>query len=777
MPTEQCPTTPSFNKHIQKDMNMQKPPTWELTEAVYTTAIAPLHVPIVPATSSTIPHSGMFGPHNFGPHHIVIANSHTIDATKKSLAQEYQTRINQLPQTIEQELAATRLEGSTHPLPPADAIIRELGVRNTLLSRKTADFHQKTALANQFYGGDPLNRSLIEFYQKASTMGQRVMPGGIAMQAWTASYRAAHEAWLLAQSIQILNQQQVQVLNRLAAVQANDQAQAAAAEAQRVAAERARIAAEQQRLKEIADAARREQEQVRMAAEKAHLEAQLKALADFQAQNQAQEKARIATLKTALAEAEANAEAAAQHFAAEQARLQAEMEQRIEQIQKQLQTERQSLETRRKVIDTATAVAQRQAQLANLKIQQQKEKQAQERERQQALLAAEAETQRQLEQARLLTQWREETEARWQSPSFANVGSMAAFGPTFTGTLGTFGVSPATSLALRTALRAAVAAAIAALASVAVPVLVGFAALLAPSRLGNGDLFSVSVPLSELAPDSTADLYELAAVGGEIDLPVRLGSRTIGNKVEIVVVATDGVTVPASVPVRFAHFDARKNVYVSGSTVSNGPVITWTPLVEPQDPSTEFPLIDTDLPIYEGATVTPDTGRIDPFPELDRYEFGGFITVFPIESGIPPTFTMLRDRRQDPGVASGAGQPVSGNWLGAASTGEGAPIPMQIADKFRGREFSSFKAFRRAFWKAMGDDELLSSQFTKLRQMDMKHRLAPAALPQDQVGRRIKYEIHHINPIGAGGEVYDMDNLRVMTPKLHISIHSNIKGE
>lgn len=778
---------------------MQKPPTWELTEAVYTTAIAPLHVPIVPATSSTIPHSGMFGPHNFGPHHIVIANSHTIDVTKKSLEQEYQTRISQLPQTIEQELAATRLEGSTHPLAPADAIIRELGVRNTLLSRKTADFHQKTALANQFYGGDPLNRSLIEFYQKASTMGQRVMPGGIAMQAWTASYRAAHEAWLLAQSIQILNQQQVQVLNRLAAVQANDQAQAAAAEAQRVAAERARIAAEQQRLKEIADAARREQEQVRrreqnrlaalaeterlaveqarMAADKAHLEAQLKALADFQAQNQAQEKARIATLKTALAEAEANAEAAALHFAAEQARLQAEMEQRIEQIQKQLQTERQSLETRRKVIDTATAVAQRQAQLTNLKIQQQKEKQAQERERQQARLAAEADTQRQLEQARLLAQWREETEDRWQSPTFANVGSMAAFGPAFTGTLGTVGVSPATSLALRTALRAAVSAAIAALASIATPVLVGFAALLAPSRLGNGDLFSISVPLSELAPDSTPDLYELAAVGGEIDLPVRLGSRTIGNSVEIVVVATDGVTVPASVPVRLAHFDARKNVYVSGSTVSNGPVITWTPLIEPQDPSTEFPLIDTDLPIYEGATVTPDAGRIDPFPELDRYGFGGFITVFPIDSGIPPTFTMFRDRRQDPGIASGAGQVVSGNWLGAASTGDGAPIPMQIADKFRGGEFSSFKAFRRAFWKAMGDDELLSGQFTKLRQMDMKHRLAPAALPQDQVGRRIKYEIHHINPIGAGGEVYDMDNLRVMTPKLHISIHSNIKGE
>ncbi|MEO8641116.1 S-type pyocin domain-containing protein [Pseudomonas sp.] len=684
----------------------------------------------------------------------VVVNSREFTTHSMKTAREFQTRTEQLAQSIEQDLVATRLEGPTHPLPPAEAIIRELGVRHTLIARKTAELHQKTALAHQFFGGDPLNKDFHDYFRKAQSIDRTVNARGVAMQAWATSYRAAHEANLLSQSIQMLNQQQVEVHKSLAAVQANDQAQAAAAEAQRVAAEKARIQAEAN----------------------AYVEAQAQAQLQKQVQLEVQERARIAALNTALAEAEAKAEAAAQHFAAEQARLQADMEQRIEQIQKQLQTERQSLETRRKVIDTATAVAQRQVRRANLKIQQQKEKQAQERERQQALLAAEAETLRQAEQARLLAQWREETEARWQSPTFANVGSMAAFGPAFTGTTGTFGVSPATSLALRTALRAAVSAAIAALASVAAPVLVGFAALLAPSRLGNGDLFSVSVPLSELAPDSTADLYELAAVGGEIDLPVRLGSRTIGNSVEIVVVATDGVTVPASVPVRLAHFDARKNVYVSGSTVSNGPVITWTPLVEPQDPSTEFPLIDTDLPIYEGATVTPDAGRIDPFPVLDRYGFGGFITVFPIDSGIPPTFTMFRDRRQDPGIASGSGQSVSGNWLGAASTLEGAPIPKQIADKLRGREFSSFKAFRRVFWKTVASERFLNRQFTPLNKIDLRDGLSPSAKSSEQVGRRKKFEIHHVKPISEGGAVYDIDNLRILTPKQHIEAHSK-KGE
>jgi hypothetical protein len=746
---------------IQKDMNMQKPPKppqennsrpgfLEITTPIHTVGVAPDHF-TPPPRSGTRLQAGPFG----AGVSTYNQNRGTVINTTRALEQEYQTRSSELPHTIEAELAATRYEGPTDPVPPLQSVVRELGVLNKLTQRKTAEFHSNTSTANAFYGGDPFNRHINEFMIKATKMEKWPGPNGIAMQALNQSLRAAIEARLLSQTLQSLHQRTINLQHTLSAMQAAEQVRLAAKqEAQRVAAEQARIQAEAN----------------------AYVEAQAKSKAQLQklVQLEAQERARIAALSTALAEAEANAEAAAQHFAAEQARLQSDMEQRIEQIQKQLQTERQSLEARRKVIDTATAMAQRQAQLANLKIQQQKEKQAQEHEheRQQARLAAEAETQRQLEQARLLAQWREETEAQWQSPTFANVGSMAAFGPTVTGTLGTVGVSPATSLALRTALRAAVSAAIAALASVAAPVLVGFAALLAPSRLGSGDLFSVSVPLSELAPDSTADLYELAAVGGEIDLPMRLGSRTIGNSVEIVVVTTDGVTVPASVPVRFAHFDARKNVYVSGSTVSNGPVITWTPLIDPQNPSTEFPLIDTDLPIYEGATVTPDTGRIDPFPELDRYGFGGFITVFPIDSGIPPTFTMFRDRRQDPGIASGAGQAVSGNWLGAASTGEGAPIPMQIADKFRGREFSSFKAFRRAFWKAVASDEYLFEQFDRIDKASIKHGLSPKPHQTEHVGQRRKYEIHHVTPIDNGGAVYDIDNLRILTPKQHIQTHS-----
>ena len=371
-----------------------------------------------------------------------------------------------------------------------------------------------------------------------------------------------------------------------------------------------------------------------------------------------------------------------------------------------------------------------------------------------------------------------QTEARWEKPEFAHVGSAVEFGPTFSGTLGNIATDRVTSLALTNALRTGIATAISTASAFAAPALVGFAALLVPSELGNGDLFSAGVPLFELAPDLTGDLYEVAANNGHLDLPVRLGTRTIGNRVEIVIVTTDGITVPSSIPVRLAYFDAEKNAYVSSAGTSDfGPIVTWTPLIEQLDPSSSFPLVDHQLPIYEGATVAPAGGRIDPFPELDLYGFDGHITVFTIDSGIPPVLTVFRDRRQDPGVASGSGQTVSGNWLGAAATQQGAPVPTQIADKLRDREFSSFRAFRRAFWKAVGSEPSLLDQFTTFNKFDVKNGLAPRAPKSEQIGGKIKLDIHHIEPISEGGAVYDIDNLRILTPKQHIETHSRMREQ
>ena len=49
----------------------------------------------------------------------------------------------------------------------------------------------------------------------------------------------------------------------------------------------------------------------------------------------------------------------------------------------------------------------------------------------------------------------------------------------------------------------------------------------------------------------------------------------------------------------------------------------------------------------------------------------------------------------------------------------------------------------------------------------------PATYREGRVGKRIKFETHHIEPIDQGGGVYDVDNMGVTTPRQHINIHSN----
>jgi hypothetical protein len=467
-----------------------------------------------------------------------------------------------------------------------------------------------------------------------------------------------------------------------------------------------------------------EQEAQRVAAEQARIRAEAEALAH------AQEQARLAALaeaeRVAAEQARIAAEAAARYITAEQARLEAEAE------------------------------VQRQAEQLRLENQRKAEEQAL-RDAMAALDAAKG------------------------SRPFRVSGAAAASGPVFTVAAGTLAVDAVTNLAIRTALRSAAATAITALAAAVgtasgVVIVVGVAALVYYALRDNKEPYALSLPLSDLTTYDAGALNAIAQANGDIELPVAIGTRTVDNTTEFSIAATNGTSVSRKVPVRLATYDPALNIYRTENPDAQSPGMTWTPIVSPGNASTVSPVTQPDVAPYTGATATALEGRIDENPELDFYSFGGFVYVFPIDSGIPPQFVMFRDRRSEPGVSNGSGQLVSGNWMGTASMPEGAPIPAQIADKLRGRRFSTFNNFRSEFWKAVSNDELLNGQFTKLRQMDMKQGLAPAAFPQDQVGKRIKYEIHHIIPIAEGGEVYDMDNLQIMTPKSHIQTHTKAKG-
>ncbi|KTC17551.1 S-type Pyocin [Pseudomonas marginalis ICMP 9505] len=340
--------------------------------------------------------------------------------------------------------------------------------------------------------------------------------------------------------------------------------------------------------------------------------------------------------------------------------------------------------------------------------------------------------------------------------------------------VGTIATAEGISVTLQAAIRAAVAALTELAASTASGLLVGVSALIYSPKLANGELperYALGTPVSTFLPDLNESTIT-SAVNGTIDLPVRMSSKTAADgRSEVFVVNANGTSVPSKVKVIAATYDPAQKVYTITTSDVPPRTLIWTPAASPGDSSTMLPVGQSEPAIYVGATVTPVEGRIDSFPGISEAGFDDFITVFPIDSGLPPLYIMFRDRREDPGIVTGGGQAITGSWLGAASQGEGAPIPSQIADKLRGQEFKNFRAFREAFWKAVANDSGLSSQFNRQNLLRILNGKAPYTSELEHAGKSGKFELHHKAFISEGGEVFDIDNIYVVTPKLHKQIH------
>jgi Rhs element Vgr protein len=212
---------------------------------------------------------------------------------------------------------------------------------------------------------------------------------------------------------------------------------------------------------------------------------------------------------------------------------------------------------------------------------------------------------------------------------------------------------------------------------------------------------------------------------------------------------------------------------------ADGPLITWTP-ERPEG---------SDLPSHTGSDIKPidqatilvtpipdgkDEYTTPPFPVPDERDLNDYILVFPADSGIKPIYVYLKTARDEPGVATGKGEILSGSekWLEAASSGQGAPVPAQVADKLRGKSFRNFDHFREEFWLAVAECPELMSQFKRINQMEIRDGNAPFSIVPEQVGGRKRFEIHHIERIIDGGAVYDFENMRVNTVRNHINLHS-----
>jgi len=206
----------------------------------------------------------------------------------------------------------------------------------------------------------------------------------------------------------------------------------------------------------------------------------------------------------------------------------------------------------------------------------------------------------------------------------------------------------------------------------------------------------------------------------------------------------------------------------------DGVTLIWTPAVDPSS--------TTGTPPLEGAPQAPQIWIYPPTEQADSIivnpiyppEYKDFILVFPADSGVQPLYIVM-NVRTSPGAATGQGEEVTGIWLAGASAGLGAPVPSQIANQLLGQKFSSFDAFRKAFWIAVANDSELSKQFSPRNLSGMAKGLAPATPKSEHAGKRIAFELHHVELIKDGGAAYDADNLRAVTPRRHIDIHRGVE--
>ena len=129
--------------------------------------------------------------------------------------------------------------------------------------------------------------------------------------------------------------------------------------------------------------------------------------------------------------------------------------------------------------------------------------------------------------------------------------------------------------------------------------------------------------------------------------------------------------------------------------------------------------------------------------------------------------------RNTPGVATISSKLFSSETVLRGTQNNAGLVPIEVAEKLVGRQFSKFDDFRQEFRKAKADSKY-GQQFTRRDQGRMRQGLSPRVDEGTQnLGGRARYELHHIVPISEGGSVCDLYNIVIDSPQFHVkSLHN-----
>jgi len=169
---------------------------------------------------------------------------------------------------------------------------------------------------------------------------------------------------------------------------------------------------------------------------------------------------------------------------------------------------------------------------------------------------------------------------------------------------------------------------------------IGIGTLLYSPALGNGERYPQTVlKLSGRAvlPDAPANLNEIAAGEGTIDLPYRI----YGDYGQFTLVATPaGGRISPKVPVRALEFDQQTNSY-SFTSADTPPITLGFPIVHWDNSSTTSPAWPVEVPRYTGVELLPLLVQPETFPAFQLPDFRDCIYCFPINSGLPPIYVVF----------------------------------------------------------------------------------------------------------------------------------------
>ncbi|WP_235907161.1 hypothetical protein [Niallia circulans] len=93
-------------------------------------------------------------------------------------------------------------------------------------------------------------------------------------------------------------------------------------------------------------------------------------------------------------------------------------------------------------------------------------------------------------------------------------------------------------------------------------------------------------------------------------------------------------------------------------------------------------------------------------------------------------------------------------------------IPKEVRNLLIGKEFNTFDDFRKEFWISVANSSF-ASEFNPRNVARMAVGNAPIAPKAEHYVKHKSYILHHKQPIDKGGEVYNLDNLMITSPRMH----------